>query len=73
MPNHVWNYSQAGALVASVLEGDMEGLGKALSSDKIVEPTRVLVILEMEAAKKTTIKAEALGARLVGSNQRLWL
>lgn len=38
MSHHVWNCSQAGALVASVLQGDLRGLGTALSSDRIVEP-----------------------------------
>ncbi|XWS39672.1 hypothetical protein CRYUN_Cryun18bG0074900 [Craigia yunnanensis] len=50
MPHHVWNCSQAGALVASVLEGDVAGLGKALSSDKIVEPKRAPLIPGMEGA-----------------------
>ncbi|KAK9944413.1 hypothetical protein M0R45_009983 [Rubus argutus] len=35
MAHHVWNSSQAGALVAAVLQGDVARLGKALSSDKI--------------------------------------
>ncbi|XP_057803155.1 homoserine kinase-like [Salvia miltiorrhiza] len=59
--NHVWNCSQAGALVASVLQGDLIGLGKALSSDKIVEPRRAPLIPGMDAVKKAAI--ESGGAR----------
>ncbi|KAF9622850.1 hypothetical protein IFM89_034282 [Coptis chinensis] len=40
MKEHIWNSSQAGALVASVLQGDLRVLGKAMSLDKIVEPKR---------------------------------
>ncbi|XVF44696.1 hypothetical protein PTKIN_Ptkin02bG0144700 [Pterospermum kingtungense] len=67
MPHHVWNCSQAGALVASVLEGDVEGLGKALSSDKIVEPTRAPLIPGMKAVKKAAIKAGAFGCTISGA------
>ena len=38
MSHHVWKCSQAVALVASVFQGDVKGLGKALSSYRIVEP-----------------------------------
>ena len=38
MADFVWNSSQAMALAAAaVLEGDVAGLGKALSGDRIVE------------------------------------
>ncbi|KAA3482580.1 homoserine kinase-like [Gossypium australe] len=67
MPHHVWNCSQAGALVASVLEGDVVGLGKALSSDKIVEPKRAPLIPGMEAVKKAAIKAGAFGCTISGA------
>nr|GEV15292.1 homoserine kinase-like [Tanacetum cinerariifolium] len=59
MSHHVWNSSQAGALVAAVLQGDCVGLGKALSSDKIVEPRRMPLIPGMEDVKKAAIKAGA--------------
>ncbi|KAK1577372.1 hypothetical protein Q3G72_021152 [Acer saccharum] len=67
MPHHVWNCSQAGALVASVLQGDLVGLGKALSSDKIVEPKRAPLIPGMEAVKKAAIEAGAFGCTISGA------
>lgn len=67
MPHHVWNCSQAGALVASVLQGDPVGLGKALSSDKIVEPKRAPLIPGMEGVKKAAIEAGAFGCTISGA------
>ncbi|XP_027331608.1 homoserine kinase-like [Abrus precatorius] len=67
MPHHVWNCSQAGALVASVLQGDLVGLGKALSSDKIVEPRRAPLIPGMEAVKRAAIQAGAFGCTISGA------
>ncbi|KAK4283025.1 hypothetical protein QN277_000028 [Acacia crassicarpa] len=67
MPHHVWNCSQAGALVASVLQGDLVGLGKALSSDKIVEPKRAPLIPGMEAVKKAALEAGAFGCTISGA------
>ncbi|KAG5556104.1 hypothetical protein RHGRI_006657 [Rhododendron griersonianum] len=67
MSHHVWNCSQAGALVASVLLGDLEELGTALSSDRIVEPKRAPLIPGMEAVKKAAIEAGAFGCTISGS------
>ncbi|XP_073144075.1 homoserine kinase isoform X1 [Henckelia pumila] len=67
MSHHVWNSSQAGALVASVLQGDLKGLGRALSSDKIVEPRRAPLIPGMEAVKKAAIAAGAFGCTISGA------
>ncbi|KAH7851300.1 hypothetical protein Vadar_009534 [Vaccinium darrowii] len=67
MSHHVWNCSQAGALVASVLQGDLRGLGTALSSDRIVEPKRAPLIPGMEAVKKAAIEAGAFGCTISGS------
>ncbi|CAI9109723.1 OLC1v1009597C1 [Oldenlandia corymbosa var. corymbosa] len=67
MSHHVWNCSQAGALVASVLQGDIKGLGKALSSDKIVEPKRAPLIPGMEAVKAAAIEAGAFGCTISGA------
>ncbi|XP_041012564.1 homoserine kinase-like [Juglans microcarpa x Juglans regia] len=67
MAHHVWNCSQAGALVASILQGDLEGLGKALSADKIVEPRRAPLIPGMEAVKKAAIEAGAFGCTISGA------
>ncbi|KAF7810722.1 homoserine kinase-like [Senna tora] len=67
MPHHVWNCSQAGALVASVLQGDLAGLGKALSSDKIVEPRRAPLIPGMEAVKRVALEAGSFGCTISGA------
>uniref|UniRef100_A0A2N9GL85 Homoserine kinase n=1 Tax=Fagus sylvatica TaxID=28930 RepID=A0A2N9GL85_FAGSY len=67
MAHHVWNSSQAVALAAAVLEGDVAELGKALSSDKIVEPTRAPLIPGMEAVKKAAIEAGAFGCTISGA------
>ncbi|GAA0153483.1 kinase [Lithospermum erythrorhizon] len=67
MSHHIWNSSQAGALVASVLQGDLRGLGKAMSSDKIVEPTRAPLIPGMEAVKAAAIEAGAFGCTISGA------
>ncbi|XP_050365127.1 homoserine kinase [Argentina anserina] len=67
MAHHVWNSSQAGALVAAVLQGDVTRLGKALSSDKIVEPKRAPLIPGMEAVKKAAIEAGAFGCTISGA------
>lgn len=67
MPHHVWNCSQAGALVAAILQGDLVGLGKALSADKIVEPRRAPLIPGMEAVKKAAIHAGAFGCTISGA------
>lgn len=67
MPHHVWNCSQAGALVAAVLQGDVVALGKALSSDKVVEPRRAPLIPGMEAVKRAAIDAGAFGCTISGA------
>lgn len=67
MSHHLWNCSQACKLVASVLHGDLPGLGKALSSDKIVEPRRAPLIPGMEAVKKAAIEAGAFGCTISGA------
>ncbi|KAA8546184.1 hypothetical protein F0562_020922 [Nyssa sinensis] len=67
MSHHVWNCSQAAALVASVLQGDLRGLGTALSSDKIVEPRRAPLIPGMEGVKKAAIEAGAFGCTISGA------
>ncbi|KAG2266639.1 hypothetical protein Bca52824_073718 [Brassica carinata] len=54
MVHHVWNSSQAAALVAAVLEGDAVMLGKALSSDKV-------------AVKKAALEAGAFGCTISGA------
>nr|XP_043637868.1 homoserine kinase-like [Erigeron canadensis] len=67
MKDHIWNSSQAGALVAAVLQGDLVGLGKALSSDKIVEPRRAPLIPGMDGVKKAALEAGAFGCTISGA------
>ncbi|KAF9588728.1 hypothetical protein IFM89_015165 [Coptis chinensis] len=67
MKEHIWNSSQAGALVASVLQGDLRVLGKAMSSDKIVEPKRAPLIPGMEAVKRAALEAGAFGCTISGA------
>ncbi|KAI3499238.1 hypothetical protein L1887_35031 [Cichorium endivia] len=67
MSDHIWNCSQAAALVAGVLQGDLVGFGKALSSDKIVEPRRAPLLPGMEDVKKAAMEAGAYGCTISGS------
>lgn len=67
MKNHIWNSSQAGALVASVLLGDLTIFGKAMSSDKIVEPKRAPLIPGMEGVKRAALEAGAFGCTISGA------
>ncbi|XP_009617088.1 homoserine kinase-like [Nicotiana tomentosiformis] len=71
MSHHIWNSSQAGALVAAILQGDSRGLGKALSSDKIVEPKRGPLIPGMEGVKKAALEAGAFGCTISGAGPTL--
>ena len=50
-----------------MLQGDLKELGIALSSDKIVEPTRAPLIPGMEAAKKAAIDAGVFGCTISGA------
>nr|GEY39302.1 homoserine kinase [Tanacetum cinerariifolium] len=59
------SWQEAYALMAVGLQGDCVGLGKAMSSDKIVELRRMPSIPGMEDVKKVMIKAGRLGVRLV--------
>lgn len=67
MSHHIWNSSQAGALVAAVLQGDIIGFGKALSADKIVEPRRAPLIPGMDGVKKAALAAGAYGCTISGA------
>ncbi|XP_074275577.1 homoserine kinase [Silene latifolia] len=67
MAHHVWNSSQAAAVVAAVMSGDAEGLGRAMSADRIVEPRRAPLIPGMEAVKKAAIEAGAFGCTISGA------
>ncbi|KAL9264440.1 Homoserine kinase-like protein [Drosera capensis] len=67
MEHHVWNCSQAGALVAAVIVGDLVGFGKAMSGDRIVEPKRAPLIPGMEAVKRAALEAGAFGCTISGA------
>lgn len=67
MKDHVANCSQAGTLVAAVLQGDARMLGAALSSDGIVEPARMPLIPGMAAVKKAALEAGAFGCTISGA------
>eukprot|EP00951_Prasinocladus_malaysianus_P037455 scaffold402639_cov40-Prasinocladus_malaysianus.AAC.1 len=61
------NSMQGGALVASILRGDAEGLGKALDSDWIIEPTRGPLIPGFMAVKEAAKAAGAFGCTISGA------
>ncbi|KAL9231788.1 hypothetical protein vseg_006963 [Gypsophila vaccaria] len=67
MAHHVWNSSQGAALVAAVMKGDVEGIGRAMSADTVVEPRRAPLIPGMEAVKKAAIEAGAFGCTISGA------
>ncbi|CAM0907093.1 unnamed protein product [Alopecurus aequalis] len=67
MAHHVRNSSQAAALVAAVQQGNAAGIGSAMSSDCIVEPTRAPLIPGMVAVKAAALKAGALGCTISGA------
>ncbi|XP_058076672.1 homoserine kinase-like [Magnolia sinica] len=67
MKMHVANCSQAAALVAAVLQGDGRLLGSALSSDGIVEPSRIPLIPGMAAVKRAALEAGAFGCTISGA------
>ncbi|XP_059647358.1 homoserine kinase [Cornus florida] len=67
MADHGWNSTQAAALVVSIVLGDSRGLGKALSSDKIVEPRRAPLIPGFVGVKKAAIEAGAYGCTISGA------
>ncbi|PIA41601.1 hypothetical protein AQUCO_02200207v1 [Aquilegia coerulea] len=67
LKDHTWNSSQAGALVAAVLQGDLSLFGKAMSSDKIVEPARAPLIPGMQGVKRAALEAGAFGCTISGA------
>lgn len=67
MSDHVFNCSQAAALVAAVLQGDLPLLGRSLSSDSIVEPKRRPLIPGMLEVKEAALRAGAFGCTISGA------
>lgn len=67
MKDHIFNSSQAAALVAAVVQGDVRLLGAALSSDVIVEPKRAPLIPGMAGVKRAALEAGAFGCTISGA------
>ncbi|KAJ8490293.1 hypothetical protein OPV22_012014 [Ensete ventricosum] len=67
MKDHVRNSSQAAALVAAVLQGNVRVLGSAMSADGIVEPRRAPLIPGMVSVKKAAIDSGAFGCTISGA------
>lgn len=61
------NSLQGGALVASILRGDVQNLGRALDSDVIIEPTRGPLIPGFMAVKDAAKAAGAFGCTISGA------
>lgn len=61
------NSSQAAALVAAVLQGNVRVLGLAMSADGIVEPRRAPLIPGMVSVKKAAIDSGAFGCTISGA------
>lgn len=54
-------------LIIGILDGDLEMIGKAISSDYIVEPARSIMIPRFYEVKETALKAGALGFSISGA------
>ena len=54
-------------LVASILTGDLEGFGKAVSSDHVIEPARAHMIPGFHKVKEAALKNGALGFSISGA------
>ncbi|KMZ57810.1 Homoserine kinase [Zostera marina] len=67
MKNHIHNSSQASAMVAAVMMGDLKIIGSALSSDVIVEPKRAALIPGMAGAKRAALDSGAYGCTISGA------
>lgn len=67
MKDHIFNSSQAAALVAAVVRGDVRVLGESMGSDRIVEPRRAGLIPGMEGVKRAAVEAGAFGCTISGA------
>lgn len=54
-------------LVASILRGDLEGFGKAVSSDYIIEPARAKLIPGFNRVKEAALREGAVGLSISGA------
>lgn len=67
MKDHIFNSSQAAALVAAVVSGDVRVLGESMGRDRIVEPRRAGEIPGMEGVKRAAMEAGAFGCTISGA------
>lgn len=44
LPEHIYNASAGAELIAAIVQGDVERLGRALNKDSLVEPRRSKLI-----------------------------
>jgi len=61
------NCLQGGSLVASILTGDARQLGRALGSDRVIEPTRGPLIPGFAAVKEAAGSAGGFGCTISGA------
>jgi len=54
-------------LIIGIMKGDLKMMGKAISSDYVVEPARSVMIPRFYEVKETALKAGALGFSLSGA------
>lgn len=66
LPDHVRNLSQASALAAGFMRGDVSLIGSSIN-DIIVEPARKHLIPGFDAVKKNALKAGAMGVTISGA------
>ena len=67
MGEHIFNCSQAATLVTAILNGDIDLLGKSLSSDTLVEPRRSPLIPGMAEVKTAALDAGSFGCTISGA------
>ncbi|KAG6478545.1 hypothetical protein ZIOFF_061988 [Zingiber officinale] len=60
MKDHIRNSSQAVALAADVVQGNVRVLGSAMAADAIVEPRRAPLIPGMVSVKKAAMEAAVI-------------
>jgi homoserine kinase len=67
MQLHIENTGAAGELLLGIVQGDIESIGHALSSDTIVEPARAPLIPGFAAVKRAAVEAGAFGCTISGA------
>lgn len=64
---HTKQSASLARMIHSINRGDLEGFGKALSRDYIVEPSRACLIPEYWSLKKLALESGALGFNIAGA------